>query len=109
MVSACWGHGRVWGRGWETGAFQRAEQPCATSHQVCERDEGGTCTGVWALSRGPRRGLKFRSFLACRVLAVFENAKLPTSSLPTESGSGNCLGNSLLILAAKIWPQKKII
>ena len=33
------------------------------------------------------------------MLAAFENAKLPTSSLPTESGSAKCLGNSLPALA----------
>ena len=27
----------VWGKGWETGAFQRAEQPCS----ICGRDLGG--------------------------------------------------------------------
>ena len=42
-----------------------------------------------------------RPIVACRVSAVFENAKLPTSSLPTESGSGNCLGNSLPTLVRK--------
>ena len=29
------------------------------------------------------------------MFAIFKNAKLPTSSLSTDSGSGNCLGNSL--------------
>ena len=29
------------------------------------------------------------------MFAAFENAKLPMSSLPTETGSGNCSGNSL--------------
>ena len=35
-----------------------------------------------------------RFFLACGVLAAFENAKWPMSSFPTASGCGNCLGNS---------------
>ena len=43
----------------------------------------------------------FLVILACKVFAVFENAKLPTSSLPTKSGSGNCFRNSLPSMAWK--------
>ena len=37
------------------------------------------------------------------MFAVFENAKLPTSSLPTENGSGNCLGDFLPTSAENIY------
>ena len=55
VVSVRWGHGRA--RGWETGAFQRAEQPCPTRHQACGRDDGGGhAGGRCAISRTPPPG-----------------------------------------------------
>ena len=38
------------------------------------------------------------------MFAVFENVELPTSSLPTESGSGNCLGNFY-----RLWPENSYL